>query len=321
MKTNRSSETQSRTDPVFIFGSGRCGSSVLQRLLSYHPELAWLPDRLCRAFPERPGLSRFFLRSLDLPWFGSSLRLLSGPGEEYEFWEALAPGFSEPAADLTSSDVTDEARQRLRWAFERIATRRRTRVLAKITGWPRVDYLRDVFPAATFVHVARDPRAVVHSMLGVSWWRGREGPERWRWGPLEPELERLWERHGRTAFALACLQMRIYWRALEAAERRLERKRLVTVGYSELCRRPEDVLSEIAAACRLSVGPELERAIWRIPLESRDFQWARVWSEEQHEIAAEILEPALAFYESCVGPSPAELDAEPRLRDLHQQTG
>ncbi len=34
--------------PIFLIGTGRCGSSLLYRLLGYHPDVAWLSHYTAR---------------------------------------------------------------------------------------------------------------------------------------------------------------------------------------------------------------------------------------------------------------------------------
>ena len=44
--------------PIIIVGTGRCGSTMLHRVLALHEELGWLPT-FNEVFPTQPWLSRF----------------------------------------------------------------------------------------------------------------------------------------------------------------------------------------------------------------------------------------------------------------------
>ena len=56
-------------------------------------------------------------------------------------------------------------------------TEKRDRLLLKISGWPKIGILFEIFEGAKFVHVARDGRAVVNSPLDTYFWNGWIGPE------------------------------------------------------------------------------------------------------------------------------------------------
>ena len=55
----------------------------------------------------------------------------------------------------------------------------RNRLLLKITRWPMIGFLLEIFEEAKFVHMMRDGRAVTNSMLNVGFGRGRGGPKNW----------------------------------------------------------------------------------------------------------------------------------------------
>ena len=146
--------------PIFVVGSGRSGSTVFFDILARHPHVASL-SKFSRDFPARPWMNRLLLAArssavidglLRGPWFSAS--------EAYPFWDRHCPGFSSCCRDLDASDVTPVAAARIRAAFDRTRTRSRQRFAAKITGWPRVLYLREIFPTGRFINITRDPRAV-----------------------------------------------------------------------------------------------------------------------------------------------------------------
>ncbi len=92
---------------------------------------------------------------------------------------------------------------------------KRNRLLVKITGWPRLGYLHEIFPDAKFIHVVRDGRAVVNSLINVDWWDGWKGPQNWRWGDLDLSQTDEWEKYGKSFVVLAGIQLKIIMNALE----------------------------------------------------------------------------------------------------------
>src|SRR5918992_3940606 len=188
-------------DPIIVVGAGRTGTTVFHRMLSEHPHLAWLPGRICARFPERLELSRLFMKGLDYPVVGELLKRRIQPGESYPFWEHHCKGFSAPYRDLVAADVTNRTKKHIPRTMAKILTEKRNRLLLKITGWPRIGFLSEVFDDASFIHVMRDGRAVANSMLNVYFWRGWYGPQGWRAGLLSAEDRATWEAYDRSFVA------------------------------------------------------------------------------------------------------------------------
>jgi hypothetical protein len=87
------------------------------------------------------------------------------PAEYYPFWEHHRKGLSVPYRDLLASDVTERTKRRVRAAVSELTTEQNDRLLLKITGWPRIGFLAEIFEGAKIVHVVRDGRAVINSQL------------------------------------------------------------------------------------------------------------------------------------------------------------
>lgn len=229
---------------VFVLGTGRCGSSLLQEMLSRHPDAAFLSN-----VDDRIGtLGR---RNRDVyaavpARLTRKGRLRFAPSEGYRLLDRdVSPMLSRPVRDLTAADVTPWLRRRLSATFTRRFDAQPGRVfLHKFTGWPRAGLLKEVFPRARFVHVVRDGRAVANSLLQMPWWRGHQGPGQWRLGPLPDEHQQLWERHGRSFVVLAGL----YWRILIEAH---ETARDAVGGRSDRWStlRYEDLIADPMGAC------------------------------------------------------------------------
>jgi hypothetical protein len=165
------------------------------------------------------------VRGLDFPVLGKLIERRAKPTEGHAMWERHCPGFRNPFRDLVADDVTPGGAARIRRAFACMTTPKRDRLLIKITGWPRLRYLRELFPDARFVHVHRDSRAVAASLLEVPWWDGWRGPSTWRRGPLPPDLAALWEEHDQSFVALAAIECVIFERTLHECQQHVPRSR------------------------------------------------------------------------------------------------
>ncbi|HVW38502.1 MAG TPA: sulfotransferase [Pirellulales bacterium] len=64
--------------PIFIIGTGRCGSTILHQMFSCHPQIAFLSG-LCLLYPDRPEYNRRAMRLLDAPLVGGSGASMCAP--------------------------------------------------------------------------------------------------------------------------------------------------------------------------------------------------------------------------------------------------
>lgn len=281
--------------PIFFVGVGRSGSTVFARQFTAHPRLAY-PTRLCNRFPDRPRLQRAGLRAIDLPLLGTPLRSRLDFSEAYDFWDYHAPGFSQPVRDLRANDVTAAVRSSLRRAVGQMLTARRHRFYAKITGWARIGYLRNVFPDARFVHVVRDGRDVANSLLHVRFWRGWRGPSSWRIGPLPPELGELWERHDRSFAALAGIAWILLTRSVEEGRALLPDDAFLQIRYEDFVAEPVQRTREVLDFAGLHRDPSLEREVAETEIYDSSGKYRRQLTMRQQKILEDVLEGQLSRY-------------------------
>lgn len=275
------------TKPIILFGTGRCGSTVFHRLLATHPNVMWLSG-FSHVYPNKPLWNRRAVTAMGNPLlrrlFGGKIR----PGEHYRFWDHHTYGFSEPCRDLLRSDVTVRAKKQVRGAFTPMLTPERNRLLIKITGWPRLGYLHEIFEDAKFIHILRDGRAVASSLLHVSFWRGWLGPQSWRAGLLTAEDQAVWESYDRSFTALAGLEWRIQMRAMEAARPALDPKSFYEVRYESFCRQPMETLRRVLDFAELPVPADFEREVKAARISTSD-RWRDELTVGQQAILNDLL--------------------------------
>jgi hypothetical protein len=281
-----------KLDPIFIIGTGRCGSTAFHDLLTLHPDVTWLSDWNNR-FPDRPELNRTVLRCHSIPGARRLLRHHWHPVEAYRFWDYYYPGFSMPFRDLTAEDAMPAATARLQAAAAACVSPRRPHLLSKITGWPRLGFLNAVYPNARFISVIRDGRATAGSLLRVKFWAGWRGPEGWGWGPLSPAQNERWKSYGQSFVALAALQWEILMQAYERAKQLIPPSRLLEIRYEQLCADPLGVTRHAAQFAELEPSAGFERSVRGFRMANQNHKWREGLTSTQQAQLSECISECL----------------------------
>ena len=208
---------------LFVVGAARSGTTLLQRMLDAHHDLAvvnetyWVP----RKYRERNGLTRTGLVTpalVDL--------LLESPKFD-------RMGISrEDLVRLVPTDSSVQYGPYVSQLFDLFASRRGKRLAGdKTPGYVRrMGQLHELFPAAKFVHIIRDPRDVCVSML--DWKNGESTVGQFGTWADDPVVS--------TA---------LYWRLSVCRGRQdgasIGPARYFELRYEELVSRPEDVLTGV----------------------------------------------------------------------------
>jgi omega-hydroxy-beta-dihydromenaquinone-9 sulfotransferase len=283
-------------NPIIIVGAGRTGTTVFHRMLSEHPHLAWLPGRISSRYPERLELIRLLMKGLDYPLVRELLRRKINPAEGYPFWEHHCKGFSAPYRDLVAADVTDKTKKHVSHTMARILTEKRNRLLLKVTGWPRISFLSEVFEDARFIHVMRDGRAVANSMLDVYFWQGWKGPQNWAWGELLPDQKKEWDQHGQSFVALAAIQWKILMDAMEEAKKTVSSERFLEIRYENLCADPLAQFQKVTQFCELEWTDSFKRQLGKYQPKNSNDKFKYDLTPKQQRDLEEVLGNYLTRY-------------------------
>jgi hypothetical protein len=148
----------------FLVGTGRCGSTLLQAMLSSHPRL-YIPPEL-----------RYFGRHDPRKAFGDPLEdsdvdaYLARCREDI-WWEDM--GLDRAAFDEAVRSDVRSARDIYLWVLGHIADKRgnqKPRIGEKTPYYSLWGArINELFPKAQFIHIYRDPRDVVASYLDQYW--------------------------------------------------------------------------------------------------------------------------------------------------------
>jgi hypothetical protein len=281
--------------PIFIVGSGRCGSTIFHRIFTHHPGVTFLSG-LCKLYPHQPQYNRYAMRLMDVPLLGRWARKKFQPAEHWEFWEAHVRGFSKPFRDLTAEDVRPHVRRKITAVLEQMLTPRRDRLLVKLTGWPRMRFLAEMFPGARFIHMVRDGRAVSNSLLDVHFWRGWEGPAAAGLGELPPAYQDEWERSGRSFLVLAAVQWKTLMDSFEEVKQDFDATRFLEIRYEDFAADPAGSFGKVLEFCGLDYPEGFRARIGQFAVESANYKWKEQLTPRQQELLGECLAGHLRRY-------------------------
>jgi hypothetical protein len=287
--------------PAFVIGTGRCGLSPLMDLIAFHRDFAW-PSQYNDRFPKRLWLSRLS-RLSDLGLLNGRVkfrlsRYVPHHSETFSLWDGIFAGFGRPARDLVAADVTGWVKQRFRQVVAEIVRHQgKQRFIAEYSGWSRVEFMREIFPAAQFVHIVRDGRAVAHSLIHVDYWEGWRGVHQWRWGVPEPALLEQLERYDGSFLALAAIQWKLLVRNLLDKTARLPDADLKLVRYEDLVGDPHSTALECARF--LGVDPDsahFRKHVQTVPIVDANTRTLRIpsWRKNLSSGQVRMLDDLLA---------------------------
>jgi hypothetical protein len=153
-----------------------------------------------------------------------------------------------------------------------------------------------VFPDAKFIHIIRDGRAVANSLLNVNFWRGWEGPENWRLGPLSETYEKEWMDHDRSYVVLAGIQWKILMDAAEEAIKFIDPARVMVVKYEDLCSDPYSILRETAEFCEIEWSDHFQSRLDKYQLRNVNSKYEMDLTTRQSKDLNDSLQDYLVKY-------------------------
>ena len=162
--------------PIFMVGVPRSGTTLLYHRLGAHPEVAWI-SKTSRKFPRSVFMTRVV----------SCFHRDNRPTECSWIWSR----YRRDADDsLAREDITPEAERFYRQVFSaHLRLRGASRFLSKYPrNALRMPYFQGMFSDALFLHLVRDGRAVVNSLLRC---REKHGGQDRYWGVRPPGWQAL----------------------------------------------------------------------------------------------------------------------------------
>lgn len=211
----------------FIIGTGRCGTTLFQSMLSSHSRIAVLPE------------TGFFWKFDPLIHFSdplaeSQMEAYIRSCTENWWWQDLGLD-SEAFADAVQEGMRS-SQEIFLWILGQLSGRSGKVKIGDNTSVYGMKAVRmfELFPEAKFIHLYRDPRDVVSSLLSQYWWKP----------------------NSTMRAAIYCREFLEYAKKLQ---QRLSSDRFLAVQYESLVKQPERELQRTCAFLGEKFEPNMLR--------------------------------------------------------------
>ena len=238
--------------PIFVVGAPRSGTNIFYRTFAKHPDLAWISN-ITKKVPSSLWLTRFIML------FRNDHR----PTEANNVWQKFAGNADE---SLGRDDVTAAARKYLHTVLQNnLAIFKKPRFVNKCPGNSvRVEFLKEIFPDAIFIHIIRDGRAAAYSIM-----RSRLGHAGAYWSVKPPG----WQDLLKLPLVDACaLQWKMTVEAIFESAKNLPHQQYMEVKYEDLVARPVEIFKQVGEKCDLVWQDDWLQTV-TAGMDNRNFKW------------------------------------------------
>jgi len=277
--------------PVILLGAGRSGTTLLYKLLSAHPDIAYLSNYQSR-WPACPhtAIAHRMLRVLSYfirtTWFKKEggayfnkrrawlQSLVPTPAEAESVYRACGLPLSPQDGFVPDSKLVLCLNNR----FEKIRLLSGAKVLLtkRTANNRRIAQLTQIFPRARYIHLVRDGRAVAYSLPRVAWWDDHT----LYWADASPKdlIAR-----GADPIELAATNWVAEMNSLERGISLIKPEYVFLARYEELLENPVAEIGRMLEFIGLGGGMPIgyRKLIDSLLLRPREESWVTAWSEEE----------------------------------------
>ncbi len=253
--------------PILFIGTGRSGSSLIYEHFVRHEAAGWLSNYVNR-FPWWPQFGyinrvfdNYFLytkgeRKKSDQMVNLNYNFVPKPTEPYIFFDYYT-GINFSKDYLLKRSAPLIVQQKInKTLYKVLRYQNKKRLVLKITGPSRIEYLQSIFPDAIFIDVVRDGRAVVASLLQVDFWKQGGGYEKpwWQNGQMDHLLNEFWVGEFKNPSVLAAVQWRNIIEKTALEKQMLPKTNYYQLKYEKFLLNPLEELNKMYAFCGLAAS-------------------------------------------------------------------
>lgn len=246
-------------NPIFMIGMPRSGTTIISEAISMHEDLGWFSNYL-NYFPNFCFIT-LLNRITDTPCIGTYIRghkkqgntvglfikrLLPHCVEAYPVWSYYCGEKFCRDYLINQTASEDEKRKVTKLVNIVLMLQGKRRFFTKLTGPSKIHYLNSIFQNPYYIHIIRDPRAVISSLLKVSFWREKGGLEKpwWQNGFPDTYIQE-WLDNDKSPVALAALQWKWVVELTWQEKALVENERYIEIRYEDFVTNPHESLRRI----------------------------------------------------------------------------
>jgi len=233
--------------PIFIVGVPRSGTTLLYSLLGQHSDLGWFSNHTSKKFFNENYLKSIYLRrrifglrKMPHPVDTFTLRFFStieSPTENWDLWEMVFNGDWDCKISEKNLEVIKKK------IIETLRISKKKRFLSKAPrNSIKIPLINKVFPDSKFIHIIRDGRAVVNSMIN----KAKENPSGYFGIPLKTQ-----EKNDMNQIEKHSIQWKQVIEEIRKSSKNLMENQYFEIRYEDLIKNTKKCLDEITKFCEL----------------------------------------------------------------------
>ncbi len=289
--------------PIFFIGVPRSGTTIMFEVFSAHEALGWFSNWF-NGFPGVPAISflsrlanldvmRGYKRPKHRKRFFHAYQLF--PAESYAIWERY--GRKAFSLDyLLNVEAHNVEKQRLYQLIAKtLAYHGKKRFANKSTGPSRITYLNSAFDNAHFIHIIRDGRAVVNSLINVGFWKENNSLTQPFWNNGLPNAYvQEWKNHQSSPLALAAVQWKNIIEIAREDSKVLQENRYLEIKYEDFLTSPYDTINRINDFCKLPYSEAQQQyLIKKVNVRNMNDKYLEAFNHEELPMLNNIMEALL----------------------------
>lgn len=257
---------------IIIHGPGKSGTTLLNDILALHPDLYWISTYLNRY----PGLSLLSIlnnlhTSRIVENYSRSKRKFPRPAEAFHFFSHYIHDFR-----LNRSSFDPVEIKSLQQALHRIGNfQKGERLISKITGPSRADFLEQVFENPYVIWIDREPKSIIASYFKYKW-RYKDREEQFAAKPKKDLIKEYTD----------------YYHWIKKEKERLRHFRFKKVSYEAFIEDPNGFFQDLCLFLDLDYSSSFQKTVlsWNIRKNTNE-QYKKFFNEEELEYLNSLLTP------------------------------